>query len=365
MIQMSITRRAHPGWTYLPKRRARPAFGRASGRSRPLVLLAVVCLCGCGKSAEQEFNRGVGHVTKRDWDPAAAAFEAALKADPNLAEAHFALGKVHFHQEKYEEAATQYREGLRLKPNNPEGLLSLGLANFERGFHKEALRAFHKAMLIDENFGPAIYGMARAYRALAERTDDPEQRSKYTAFALMYLLRTIEKQPDYFLAHQLLGELYEDLAEKGTGDQRMTAMEQALRYYDQASALHGGNQQILLAMIRLHSVLGDFKRVKELADHILILSRVNDTRVPPIVMAYKARSEEELGNYAQAIEDLGLFLREAEKLPTDGLTVEEREARERQVEEARAAVSRCRKKLAEKPPTGPAEEQKNGKADGT
>jgi len=328
------------------------------------VLLAAVFLFGCGKSVEKEFSKGVRHVTKRDWDQAATAFEAALKADPDMAEAHFALGRVYFLQDKYEDAAARYREGLRLKPNNPEGLLSLGLANFECGSYKEALRAFHKAMLLDEDFGPAIYGMARAYRALAEGADDPEQSSKYTAFALTYLLRTIEKQPDFFLAHQLLGEIYEDLAGRGTEDQRMTAMEQALRYYNQASTLHGDNQQILLAMVRLHSVMGDFKRVKELADHILILSRVNDTRIPPIVMAYKGRSEEELGNYAQAIKDLRAFLVEAEKLPTEGPTEEEMGARKRQQEEARAAVSRCRKKLAESPPAKPGEEQEDGEADG-
>jgi tetratricopeptide (TPR) repeat protein len=136
-------------------------------------------------------------------------------------------------------------------------------------------------------------------------------------------------------------------------------MEQAVKYYNQASALHGGNQGILLTLIRLYATLGDFKRVEELVAHITILAKVNDTKVPPIVFAYRARAEEELGEYESAIKDLKLFLQEQERSPTEGLSEEEKEARIRQLKEAREALERCRRKQAEgKPPSPPADERK-------
>ena len=69
-----------------------------------------------GGSADQLYNSGVALWNANKFPEAGTAFESALKADPNHAEAHFMLGKVYINLGKLKEAAGEYDTYLKLAP---------------------------------------------------------------------------------------------------------------------------------------------------------------------------------------------------------------------------------------------------------
>lgn len=72
-----------------------------------------------GGSADALYNQGVVQWNANKFSDAQKNFEAALKADPNHAEAHFMLGKVFINLGKLKESAEEFQTYLKLAPNGP------------------------------------------------------------------------------------------------------------------------------------------------------------------------------------------------------------------------------------------------------
>jgi tetratricopeptide (TPR) repeat protein len=70
-----------------------------------------------GGSADSLYSAGVGLWNANKFPEAGQTFEAAIKADPNHAEAHFMLGKVFLNLGKLKEAAGEYETYLKLAPS--------------------------------------------------------------------------------------------------------------------------------------------------------------------------------------------------------------------------------------------------------
>lgn len=68
-------------------------------------------------SDSPDVARGVGAFEKGDYAGAQAAFEAALKTNPNDAVAHFNLGLTLEHANKLADAEKSYKEALRIRPD--------------------------------------------------------------------------------------------------------------------------------------------------------------------------------------------------------------------------------------------------------
>lgn len=69
-----------------------------------------------GGNADSLFNAGVGLWNANKFAEAGAAFDGAVKADPNYADAHFMLGKVNLNLGKLPEAAAAFQAYLKLAP---------------------------------------------------------------------------------------------------------------------------------------------------------------------------------------------------------------------------------------------------------
>jgi tetratricopeptide (TPR) repeat protein len=74
---------------------------------------------GGGGNPDALYNQGVVQWNANKFSEAQQAFEAAVKADPNYAEAHFMLGKVYINLGKLGESATEFETYLKLAPNGP------------------------------------------------------------------------------------------------------------------------------------------------------------------------------------------------------------------------------------------------------
>jgi tetratricopeptide (TPR) repeat protein len=74
---------------------------------------------GGGGNPDALYNQGVVQWNANKFPEAQAAFEAAVKADPNHAEAHFMLGKVYINLGKLAESAQEFETYLKLAPGGP------------------------------------------------------------------------------------------------------------------------------------------------------------------------------------------------------------------------------------------------------
>jgi protein O-GlcNAc transferase len=85
-------------------------------------------------------------LRRRDPVAAHAAFAAALRCDPNNADARFQLGNFYREQQRYAEAVTAYEATLAFAPAHPGLLNNLGLAQEGAGESDRAAAAYRAAL---------------------------------------------------------------------------------------------------------------------------------------------------------------------------------------------------------------------------
>lgn len=82
--------------------------------------------------------RGAIFTRQRDWSKAQAAFEEALKLQPDLPMAQFNLGEVLFLNGKYQEARARFQNFLNSQPKNDLGLYKIYLCDLLGGNQAKA-----------------------------------------------------------------------------------------------------------------------------------------------------------------------------------------------------------------------------------
>jgi serine/threonine protein kinase/tetratricopeptide (TPR) repeat protein len=133
-------------------------------------------------SAVVHYNLGVALSLKRDFDGAIRECRAALRIDPNYADAHNFLGyalkdkgeRARAAQE-FDVAARQYQEAIRLDPNDATAHFRLGVALWEKRDREGAFHKFQSALRIAPNYadahnylGLALQNQGRLDDAIAE-----------------------------------------------------------------------------------------------------------------------------------------------------------------------------------------------------
>jgi tetratricopeptide (TPR) repeat protein len=108
------------------------------------------------------------------YQEALAAFEQAIRLDPNDSDAWLAKGLALAELGRYQEALAAFEQAIRLNPNDAETWANKGLALGELGRHQEALAAFEQAIRLNPNdanawlnMGVALGYLGRYQEALA------------------------------------------------------------------------------------------------------------------------------------------------------------------------------------------------------
>jgi Tfp pilus assembly protein PilF len=70
-------------------------------------------------SAAARNQDGMDHLLREHWEKAAADFQRAMEADPDLAAAHFNLALALDQEGKHQEAAEHFKKALQLAPADP------------------------------------------------------------------------------------------------------------------------------------------------------------------------------------------------------------------------------------------------------
>jgi tetratricopeptide (TPR) repeat protein len=108
------------------------------------------------ENSQVQFNKGLYHYAKEEYQGSVSFFEKAFTLDPsnkdvkpNLAKVYFKLSGQELEKNQWREAATHLSKALKYQPKFPEALVNLGIANANMGFTDKAAEQFNKALAID------------------------------------------------------------------------------------------------------------------------------------------------------------------------------------------------------------------------
>gem|GEM_PF-682776 len=110
--------------------------------------------------------RGALFTRKRDWPKAQAAFEEALKLQPDLPMAQFNLGEVLFLNKKYPEARERFQIFVNSQPKNDLGLYKIFLCDL-LGKNQAKAQSFLNSLQPDPN--SPVYYFAKAAEAFVKQ----------------------------------------------------------------------------------------------------------------------------------------------------------------------------------------------------
>lgn len=108
--------------------------------------------------------RGAIYTRKREWAKAQAAFEEALRLQPDLPMAEFNLGEIHFLNREYREARQRFRAFLRSQPDNDLAQYKVFLCDLFGGDSSSA-NAFLETL--QPSSSSPIYYFCKAAKAFA------------------------------------------------------------------------------------------------------------------------------------------------------------------------------------------------------
>ncbi len=132
------------------------------------------------ESAPTQYNLGFALSARGRRDEAIAAFEEALRIDPDYAQAHNNLGALLQLVGQQDAALEHYRRAAALRPDNVEAHTNLGQLLSIRGRAAEAAAQFAEALALRDDNVQALSGLAWI-RATAS---DPSLRDAVEAIRL-------------------------------------------------------------------------------------------------------------------------------------------------------------------------------------
>ncbi len=168
-----------------------------------------------GASPQIHDDLGSLYAQRQDWPRAEEEFEAALRAQPNLAEAHLHLGFVLQAEQKGDPAA-EWTEAAALAPDNAQIAALAGKALADAGHDDKAEPILEQAIRADPRSTTAAYALALVY-----------QRTNSVSEAADLLKRVVEAEPNNTAA----------LVNLGLALSQLHRAQDALQYLQRAIAL--------------------------------------------------------------------------------------------------------------------------------
>jgi tetratricopeptide (TPR) repeat protein len=162
---------------------------------RPLENLCMTTLPN--DAAFAAYNSGNANKNKGLYDQAIADYTAALRSDPNNADAYNNRGVAYKKKGDYDKAIADYNQALRINPNDAIVYSNRGNVYSDKGDYDKAIADYNQALKIDPNNATFYYNRAVTYvnkgdcdRAIADYNQalkiDPNYASVYTSRGLAY-----------------------------------------------------------------------------------------------------------------------------------------------------------------------------------
>ena len=125
--------------------------------------------------------RGAIYTRQRDWSKAQAAFEEALRLQPDLPMAHFNLGEVLFLNNKYQEARERFQIFINSQPKNDLGLYKIYLCDL---LGQNKAKADNFLSSLQPSPSSPIYYFSKAAEAFAKGDKEAGMRFVESAYRI-------------------------------------------------------------------------------------------------------------------------------------------------------------------------------------
>ena len=110
-------------------------------------------------AALEKFQQGRIYHTNKDYTRAVQAFQEAIKAKPDFAEAYHGAGMAYGAMHRSELAVENFRQAVRLQPNVPYFHYHLALAYLMAGDKEQARQEYQTLSNLDPNLAGKLKGM--------------------------------------------------------------------------------------------------------------------------------------------------------------------------------------------------------------
>jgi len=147
--------------------------------------------------AQEQMQKGLEFLNKKEFDRAAQHFEAALKIFPQFYQAQNNLGVAYIKLNRLKEAEDHFAKAVEINPDNVTGLKNLSYLRMNRGRYQEAIGPLAKAVGLDSNDPKAEMYLGEAY-----------VMEKDTANAKEHFLKAVLLDPSLSHAHYRLGYIF-------------------------------------------------------------------------------------------------------------------------------------------------------------
>src|ERR1051326_1485218 len=118
--------------------------------------------------AEALKEQGNTYYDHGDYQQAIAAYQNALKLDPNDADVYNNLGAAYFNLNKATEATAAFQKSISLKSDDAEAFNNLGASLYKAGRYQEASEAFLRAVRLTPNDADALNNLGAVYYVLEQ-----------------------------------------------------------------------------------------------------------------------------------------------------------------------------------------------------
>ncbi|MDA8138510.1 MAG: tetratricopeptide repeat protein [Desulfobacteraceae bacterium] len=193
------------------------------------------------QSADSFFQSGNERLAQNDFAGAIAAYEQALRIDPQLFEALYNCGVAFHQQSQYEHAVERYAQVVRLRPELAEAHFNMAHALADLNRLEESEAAYRTVLRLQPDNAQAAYNLGLLYKS----------QGLYDQ-AVATFQRSLKIRPDYAEALNNIGVIWRD----------QDKLDQAKLYFEQAL-------QIKPDMVEAFFNIGIIHQKKGAFDHAL------------------------------------------------------------------------------------------------
>jgi tetratricopeptide (TPR) repeat protein len=122
-------------------------------------------------------QQGDRFFRERKLEPAAEAYQQAIKLQPNYAKAYAGLGFTYGAMGRYPQAVEAFKQAIRLQPDAPLAYGGLGTSYHMLRRYQESKEAYQQAIRLKPDFAEAHYGLGRTYLMLRDRNGALEEHN--------------------------------------------------------------------------------------------------------------------------------------------------------------------------------------------
>ena len=198
------------------------------------------------KGSPDHLARGRELLEHGRYAEALEAFEKAVGADAQSADAHHGMGRALFMGERHEEAVSAYGRAIALDGNHFMAHLDKGTALATMSRHKEAARAFERACMIKPRNAEARLKRAKSLYEVGRHEE-----------ALDSCRRAIEIEPDNPDVHATKADV---LGELGRHEDALESIDRAIRLDRDDAGLHVKRGRTLDRLGRISDALAAYGR---------------------------------------------------------------------------------------------------------